>query len=119
MHSFNALAAGDVYGKIYGTGYFYEQSAPQQAFDKRLQYILNHQHTTLGKPWKQLSDYIFGFEAENEAMIGKGEAYIQSHTAWYVLLPLGSDVCFGILKGVTGNATAPLLSRTPSGATAA
>lgn len=85
MHSFNALEAGDVYGKIYGTGYFYEQTAPQQAFDKRLQYILNHQHKTLGKPWKQLSDYIFGFEAENEAMIGKGESYIQSHTAWYVL----------------------------------
>ncbi|RPD58585.1 glycoside hydrolase [Lentinus tigrinus ALCF2SS1-7] len=82
MHSFNALAAGDVYGKQYGTGYFYEQSAPQQAFDKRLQYILNHEHKTLGKPWKQLSEYIFGFEAENEAMIGKGEAYIQAHTAW-------------------------------------
>ena len=71
MHSFNALAAGDVYGKIYGTGFFYEQAPPQEAFDKRLVHILNHVHTTLGKPWKELSDYIFGFEAENEAMIGK------------------------------------------------
>jgi mannan endo-1,4-beta-mannosidase len=45
-------------------------------------HILNHQHSTLGKPWKQLSQYIFGFEAENEAMIGKGESYIQSHLNW-------------------------------------
>lgn len=71
MHSFNALAAGDVYGAEYGTGFFYEQTAPQQAFDARLRYIMNHGHTTLGKPWKQLNDYIFAFEAENEAMIGK------------------------------------------------
>ena len=71
MHSFNALQAGDVYGQEYGTGYFYEQAWPQQAFDKRLQFIMNHVHTTLGKPWKQLNDYIFAFEAENEAMIGK------------------------------------------------
>lgn len=33
-------------------------------------HILNHVHTTLGQPWKTLSDYIFAFEAENEAMIG-------------------------------------------------
>ena len=71
MHSFNALQAGDVYGRQYGTGYFYEQDFPQQAFDKRLVHILNHNHTTLGRPWKQLKEYIFGFEAENEAMIGK------------------------------------------------
>ena len=74
MHSFNALQAGDVYGKEFGTGYFYEQDYPQQAFDKRLQHILNHVHTTLGKPWKELNDYIFAFEAENEAMIGKVRA---------------------------------------------
>ncbi|KAI0336245.1 glycoside hydrolase [Cubamyces sp. BRFM 1775] len=82
MHSFNALAAGDVYGKEYGTGYFYEQAYPQQAFDARLIHILNHVHTTLGKPWKELNQYIFGFEAENEAMIGKGQDYIQQHQQW-------------------------------------
>lgn len=80
MHSFNALQAGDVYGKIYGTGYFYEQTAPQQAFDKRLVHILNHVHTTLGRPWKQLNEYIFGFEAENEAMIGKVQLF-RAHAA--------------------------------------
>ena len=84
MHSFNALAANDVYGQRWGTGYFYEQADAQAAFDKRLQYIVNHVHKTLNKPWKELNDYIIGFEAENEAMIGKGEAYIQAHTSWYV-----------------------------------
>ncbi|TBU28380.1 glycoside hydrolase [Dichomitus squalens] len=81
MHSFNALEANDVYGQRWGTGYFYEQ-ADAQAAVHRLQYIVNHVHKTLGKPWKELSDYIIGFEAENEAMIGKGEAYIQAHTSW-------------------------------------
>ena len=71
MHSFNALQAGAVYGQAYGTGYFYQEAYPQAAFDQRLIHVLNHVHTTLGKRWKELSDYIFGFEAENEAMIGK------------------------------------------------
>ena len=84
MHSWNALISGDVYGAEYGTGDFYEQTAPQQAFDQRLIYIMNHVNSQLGQPWKELSDYIIGFEAENEAMIGKGEAYIQAHTSWYV-----------------------------------
>lgn len=69
MHSFNALAAGDVYGAEYGTGYFYEQTTPQQQFDNRLKHVLNHVHYTLGKPWKELSDYIFAFEAENEVYV--------------------------------------------------
>jgi len=82
MHSFNSLSAGDVYGAEYGTGYFYEQAQPQQQFDARLQHVLNHVHSTLGKPWSQLSDYIFAFEAENEAMIGKGQDYIVDHQQW-------------------------------------
>jgi mannan endo-1,4-beta-mannosidase len=82
IHSFNALSSSDVYGKVYGTGYFYEQTLPQQQFDNRIRYVMDHVHTTLGKPWKQLSEYIFAFEAQNEAMIGKGEAYIQTHQAW-------------------------------------
>ncbi|KAI0638993.1 glycoside hydrolase [Trametes polyzona] len=82
MHSFNALQAGDVYGAEFGTGFFYEQDAPQKAFDARLVHILNHVHKTLGRPWKELSGYIFGFEAENEAMIGKGQQYIQQHQQW-------------------------------------
>ncbi|VDB83765.1 unnamed protein product [Peniophora sp. CBMAI 1063] len=82
MHSFNALSRPDVYGKIYGTGYFYEESQATSQFDNRLKHILNHVHSTLGKPWKELNQYIFAFEAENEAMIGKGIDYITDHQQW-------------------------------------
>ena len=93
MHSFNALAGGDVYGVEFGTGYFYEQAWPQQAFDYRLEYIMNHVNSKLGKPWKQLNDYIFAFEAENEAMIGK---------VWY--LNLAPDLFFCADSGAVGRA---------------
>lgn len=70
MHSYNSLAAGDIYGAEYGKEDFYTNATAQSAFDARLEHVLNHVHTTLGKPWKELDGYIFGFEAENEAMIG-------------------------------------------------
>lgn len=82
MHSFNALGNPDVYGKKYGTGYFYEEAEATQAFDNRLRHILTHTNAKLGKQWKDLSDYIFAFEAENEAMIGKGSDYIAAHQGW-------------------------------------
>ncbi|KAH9948649.1 glycoside hydrolase [Amylocystis lapponica] len=82
MHSFNSLQGGDVYNKKYGVPGFYEQAAAQQEFDARLVHILNHNHTTLGKPWKELKDYIFAFEAQNEAMIGEGENFVQQHASW-------------------------------------
>ncbi|KAI0935851.1 hypothetical protein AcV5_004154 [Taiwanofungus camphoratus] len=99
MHSFNALEAGDVYGKEYCTGYFYEESYPQRAFDARLVHVVNHVHTTLGKPWKELSDYIFAFEAENEAMIGKDHQQWQCDRASTIKGQLGDNS--GILV-VTG-----------------
>jgi len=82
MHSFNALQAGDVYGRKWGTGFFYEQQDAISAFDARLKHVLTHTHKTLGKQWKDLSEYIFAFEAENEAMIGKGADYIAAHQNW-------------------------------------
>ncbi|KAH9839971.1 glycoside hydrolase [Rhodofomes roseus] len=82
MHSYNALGSHDAYGKWYGIGDFYSDSEAQSIFDARLKHILNHVHTSLNKPWKELSDYIFGFEAENEAMIGDGQAFIQKHQQW-------------------------------------
>ncbi|KAG8846974.1 hypothetical protein FRB96_001724 [Tulasnella sp. 330] len=82
MHSWNALSRPDIYGQWYGTGDFYEQAQPASEFDTRLIHILNHVHTTLGQPWKSLSEYIFAFEAENEAMIGNGQAYIEAHSSW-------------------------------------
>ncbi|EJD03939.1 beta-1,3-mannanase [Fomitiporia mediterranea MF3/22] len=71
MHSFNALQGGDVYGATYGTGFFYEWQNATSQFDNRLRHVMNHVNPQLNKPWKQLSDYIFAFEAQNEAMIGK------------------------------------------------
>lgn len=82
MHSFNALDGGDVYNQQYGTQGFYEQSAATQAFDARLEHVMSHVHGSLNKPWKELNQYIFGFEAENEAMIGLGQPYIQQHNQW-------------------------------------
>ncbi|KAH9924734.1 glycoside hydrolase [Fomitopsis serialis] len=82
MHSYNALSSNDAYGKWYGIGDFYTNSDAQTSFDARLVHILNHVHTSLNKPWKELSDYVFAFEAENEAMIGDGASFIEAHTAW-------------------------------------
>ncbi|GBE85308.1 hypothetical protein SCP_0704950 [Sparassis crispa] len=56
MHSYNALGSNDAYGSAYGTGDFYTDSTAQWAFDDRLKYILNHNHSTLGTLWKELSD---------------------------------------------------------------
>ena len=81
MHSYNALASNDAYGKWYGIGDFYTNTDAQTYFDARLVHILNHVHTSLGKPWKELNEYIFGFEAENEAMIG--DVSVESHQSCY------------------------------------
>lgn len=81
MHSYNALSAGDVYGTEYGIADFYTNATAQMAFDARLVHVLNHVHTTLGKPWKELNEYVFGFEAENEAMIG--DVRVSPHDDFY------------------------------------
>jgi hypothetical protein len=70
MHSFNALNGGDVYSKKFTESGFYSSADAAKAFDARLSHILSHEHSTLKKPWKELKEYIFAFEAENEAMIG-------------------------------------------------
>lgn len=75
MHSYNALAH-DVYRACCRDGYFYEQANAIAALDYCLRHILNQIHTTLGNPWKSISKYIFAFEEENEAMIGRGADYI-------------------------------------------
>jgi len=75
---------------------FYEQQDAINAFDNRLRHIVTHTHSTLGKQWKDLPEYIFAFEAENEAMIGKGSDYIASHQYWQC------DRA-ATIKGVLGN----------------
>ncbi|KAH9841925.1 glycoside hydrolase family 5 protein [Rhodofomes roseus] len=96
MHSFNALGNPDAYGKKYGKGDFYSNNEAQTAFDARLEHILNHNHTSLSKPWKELKDYVFAFEAENEAMIGNGESFVKAHQQWQC------DRA-GTIKGQLGN----------------
>ncbi|KAF8753749.1 Cellulase (glycosyl hydrolase family 5) [Rhizoctonia solani] len=83
MHSWNSLSREvtfTVSGGVQDT--FMKKSEAIAAFDNRLRYILNHTHKTLGNPWKQLNQYIFAFEAQNKAMVGKGEDYINTHMNW-------------------------------------
>jgi len=47
---------------------FYTNSDAIADFDNRLRHILNFQSPNFGVPWHQLSDAIFAFEVENEAM---------------------------------------------------
>lgn len=69
IHSYNALSAGnDFYGQTYGTGDFYTSSEAIGHFKDRIAYVLEHVNPHNGKPWSQCSEYIFAFEAQNEAM---------------------------------------------------
>ncbi|KAI1740598.1 beta-1,3-mannanase [Xylaria scruposa] len=68
MHSYNALKANnDYYGKYWGTGDFYTNSDAISAFKKRINHIMSHKNPNNGKTWAQSSEYIFAFEAQNEA----------------------------------------------------
>ncbi|KZT67622.1 glycoside hydrolase family 5 protein [Daedalea quercina L-15889] len=82
MHSFNALQADDVYGTEYGIADFYTNAIAQEASDARFVHVLNHVQTTLHQPWKELNEYTCGFEAENEAMIGDAQTFIEDHQQW-------------------------------------
>lgn len=69
IHSYNALSAGnDFYGQLYGTGDFYTDSEAINNFKDRIAHVLEHVNPHNGKPWSQSSEYIFAFEAQNEAM---------------------------------------------------
>jgi mannan endo-1,4-beta-mannosidase len=69
IHSYNALEANsDFYGKYYGTGDFYTNANAISQFKDRIAHVLAHVNPTNGKTWAQSSEYIFAFEAQNEAM---------------------------------------------------
>ncbi|KAJ5677067.1 glycoside hydrolase family 5 protein [Penicillium maclennaniae] len=69
MHSYNALSSNaDFYGKWYGTGDFYTNSEAIQYFKNRIAHIMAHVNPHNGKTWAESSEYIFAFEAQNEAM---------------------------------------------------
>ena len=69
IHSYNDLeAANDFYGQWYGTGDFYTDSSAIEYFKERIAHVLAHVNPGNGKTWGQSSEYIFAFEAQNEAM---------------------------------------------------
>ncbi|KAF4996702.1 hypothetical protein FGRMN_4360 [Fusarium graminum] len=73
IHSYNALEGNwDFYGKWYGTQNFYTDSQAQAYFKDRIAHVLAHKNIKTGKPWSQSSEYIFAFEAQNEAMHPQG-----------------------------------------------
>lgn len=70
IHSYNALSATppDIYGAWYGTGDFYTSSDAMGYFKNRIAHVLAHVNPHTNKTWAESSEYIFAFEAENEAM---------------------------------------------------
>ncbi|KAF4974686.1 hypothetical protein FZEAL_8444 [Fusarium zealandicum] len=73
IHSYNALESkADFYGKWYGTGDFYTNSDAIGHFKDRIAHVLAHVNPKNGKTWAQSSEYIFAFEAQNEAMHPQG-----------------------------------------------
>jgi mannan endo-1,4-beta-mannosidase len=69
IHSYNALGGNkDFYGKYYGTGDFYTNTNAISQFKDRITHVLTHVNPINGKTWAQSSEYIFAFEAQNEAM---------------------------------------------------
>lgn len=68
MHSYNTLEhQDDFYGQYYGTGYFYTDSQAIQYFKERIAHIMAHVNPHNGKTWANSPEYIFAFEAQNEA----------------------------------------------------
>ncbi|KAI1339845.1 glycoside hydrolase superfamily [Xylariaceae sp. FL0016] len=68
MHSYNTLQSNnDFYGLWYGTGSFYSDSEAITNFKNRIAHVLSHENSNTGKTWAESSEYIFGFEAQNEA----------------------------------------------------
>lgn len=69
IHSYNALELNkDYYGKYYGTGDFYTNADAIQNFKVRIAHVMAHVNPANKKTWAQSSEYIFAFEAQNEAM---------------------------------------------------
>lgn len=72
IHSYNALDGGsDFYGQWYGTGDFYTSTEALGYFNDRIAHVMSHVNPKNNKPWSESSEYIFAFEAQNEAMHGQ------------------------------------------------
>ncbi|TFK50436.1 glycoside hydrolase [Heliocybe sulcata] len=83
MYDVNTLESQDVYYQAAGSSEaFYTSQTTIDAFNNRITHILNgHMHQTLGQPWSELGDYIFGLEAQNEPMIFD-QSFYTSHLEW-------------------------------------
>ncbi|KAF8181368.1 glycoside hydrolase family 5 protein [Mycena galopus ATCC 62051] len=79
----NALRGGDNYNATYGLEGFYTNASAISTFNARITHILStHKNALLGnRSWSELSDYIFGLEAQNEPMIFNQTLYL-SHLSW-------------------------------------
>jgi hypothetical protein len=107
IHSFNALQANDVYGKWYGTGNFYTDSNAIAYFQQRIWHVLYHVNPHNGKAWKDCSEYIFAFEAQNEAM--NNDVCPQSGTFYYILY-LFPTLCLGYIDLIADSGYRPTFS---------
>ncbi|KAF2757650.1 glycoside hydrolase [Pseudovirgaria hyperparasitica] len=57
--------------------WWYQDPSPIYDFENRIAHILNHQNSLLGgKAWKDLSDYIFSFNIQNE-----GQGHLRNNVA--------------------------------------
>jgi len=73
MHSYNTLSAqNDFYGQQYGTDDFYTNGQATESFKTRISHIMDHVNPRNGKAWSSSPEYIFAFEAQNEAMHSNG-----------------------------------------------
>ncbi|KAL4946472.1 glycoside hydrolase superfamily [Aspergillus oleicola] len=76
VHSYNALKGkSDFYENWYGTGDFYTNDEAIGYFKDRIAHVLAHVNPTNGKTLAESSEYIFAFEAQNEAMHQQGWDY--------------------------------------------
>jgi mannan endo-1,4-beta-mannosidase len=81
IHSYNALEGNsDFYGNWYGTGDFYTNNDAIDYFKQRIAHVMAHVNPNNGKTWAQSSEYIFAFEAQNEAMHPQVQAPSPSST---------------------------------------
>ncbi|GKT59711.1 hypothetical protein ColTof4_10934 [Colletotrichum tofieldiae] len=98
IHSYNALELNrDFYGKWYGTGDFYTNNDAIGYFKARIAHVLAHVNPNNGKTWAQSSEYIFAFEAQNEAMHPQGN--VPALTSWQCTM---AQSIKDNLKGNTG-----------------
>ncbi len=85
IHSYNTLAANnDFYGKWYGIGDFYTDANAISYFKQRIAHVMSHVNPNTGLTWAQSSDYIFAFEAQNEAM--HDQVIILPITCWFMYM---------------------------------